>query len=128
MSWFTPPPPQVGAQHLGVSLDRFVVPVGDQAAEVEHGDAIGDAHHEGHVALDDQRGDPQLLACGGDRVGHRGGLLVVHPGHGLVEEQQARLRAQRPRAPAGADALDALAGPPGGPAPFRGAQDADFLR
>ena len=46
---------QVHAPHLGVGADRLGRAVGDHAALVQHGDAIGGAEHHVHVVLGEQQ-------------------------------------------------------------------------
>ena len=48
-----------------------------------------------HVVLDDQDRHPELVAQAGDQLGHLVGLLRVHAGGGLVEQQQLRLGGER---------------------------------
>ena len=87
---------EVGGDDGRVALDLRGRALGDLLAEVQHDDAVGDAHDELHVVLDeqhahaalgvdllDQPGEVPLL----DRVGARGRL---------VEQQHSRLGAQRP--------------------------------
>ena len=72
------------------------MPLGDPDAEVEHQHALGDVHDQAHVVLDEDHGDPELLADVEDEPGHVLGLLEVHAGDRLVEEQQLGIHGQRP--------------------------------
>ena len=59
--------PQVGLDDPRVALDLRRRALGDLLAEVEHGDAVGDAHDQAHVVLDQQHGvarvaDPRMSA------------------------------------------------------------------
>ena len=71
--------------------------LGDLLAVVEHRDALGDAHDDLHVVLDQQDRHRPLLAEPGEEVGERGRLLRVHAGGRLVEQEQLRLRRERAR-------------------------------
>jgi hypothetical protein len=72
-------------------------PLGDLLPVVEHADPVGDPHDDAHVVLDEEHRQLLLHAQLGDEVGELGGLLRVHAGRRLVEEQELRLRRQRPR-------------------------------
>src|ERR1700747_600791 len=67
----------------------------DLLAVVEHGYALGCAHHDLHVVLDQENRDRALLAERADEGEERGGFLWVHPGGRLVQEQQLRLGRER---------------------------------
>src|SRR5690242_4491222 len=54
--------PEVGLDHALVLLDLLRRTLGDLLAVVEHGHAVGDAHHDLHVVLDQQDRDVPLLA------------------------------------------------------------------
>ena len=86
---------QVGADHLGVALDLVRRARGDPLAEGEHGDAVAQVHHHAHVVLDEHDRDAPLLLDVEDEAGHVLGLLLVHAGHRLVEEQDAWPHGQR---------------------------------
>ena len=64
---------------------------------VEHGDVIGDVHHDLHVVLDQQHGDPQLAAHVLHQLAQLLGLLWVHARGGLVEQDELRVRAEGAR-------------------------------
>ena len=87
---------EVGGDHRRIALHLGRRALGDLDAEVEDQHAVGDVHHETHVVLDEEDGDPQLLADVEDEPGHVLGLLEVHPGDRLVEEQQLGVHRQRP--------------------------------
>jgi hypothetical protein len=60
--------------------------LGDLLSEVQHHDPIRDVHDGGHVVLHQQQGDPAIA----DRANHLDGahgLVVVHAGERLVEQQ-----------------------------------------
>ena len=57
----------------------------------------GHAHDDLHVVLDQEHGDVLLVPHPADEVDERGGLLRVHPGGRLVEEEQLRLRRESAR-------------------------------
>jgi hypothetical protein len=78
-------------------LDLLRLALRDLLAVVEDRHAVGDAHHDLHVVLDQEDGHVLLLT----ELGHEGRevrrLLGVHSGGGLVEEQELRLGGERPR-------------------------------
>ena len=86
--------PQVGGDDLRVLADLGGQPVGDLAAELEHHDPVGDAHHQPHVVLDQQH-RVAVVADLADQVHQRGLLARVEPGGRLVEAQQLGLGGQR---------------------------------
>ena len=93
---------QVGADHVGVALHLLGQAGRDGCAEVDDHHPVGEVHHEAHVVLDEDHGHAQLVADVEDEPGHVLGLLDVHPGDGLVEEQELGLHRER------AAQLDAL--------------------
>ena len=87
---------EVGGDHRRVALDLLRRPLGDDLAPIEHDDALAEAHDELHVVFDDQERE---VEAGADVADHRHqllGLLRVHPGGGLVEDEQVGLGGQRP--------------------------------
>ena len=62
---------------------------------MEHRDAVADAHDDVHVVLDEEHGDAGV-ADPADEVHELDALGRVHAGRGLVEEEQLRLRGERP--------------------------------
>src|SRR6266545_157949 len=68
---------------------------GDGHAEVDGHDPVGEVHHYAHVVLDHDHRNVQLVADVEDEPRHVLGLLEVHAGDRLVEQQQLRLRRQR---------------------------------
>ena len=60
--------PQVGLDHLRVALYLSRGAARDQPPEVEHMHAVGDAHHEAHVVLDQQQRQLEVLAQVADQV------------------------------------------------------------
>src|SRR5216117_2081533 len=77
-----------------VVLDLPRCAVGDLPAEVEHDDAIAEAHHGAHVVLDEQDGDAPI-ADASHRLHHPVRLLRVHAREGLVEEEHLRVARHR---------------------------------
>ena len=69
---------------------------GDLLAVVEHGDALGDAHHDLHVVFDQQDRQLQVVPHRPHELRQRLGFLRVHAGRRLVEQQQSRPGRQRP--------------------------------
>ena len=61
----------------------------------EDGDPVAEVEDEAHVVLDDEDGDA-LVADGEDQFLGGAGLLGVHAGRGLVEQQQAGVAGQCP--------------------------------
>ena len=53
-------------------------------------DAIGDAHHELHVVLDEQDREREVVAQPVDELLELLDLLVVESAGGLVEQEQPR--------------------------------------
>src|SRR5262245_35646755 len=85
--------PEVHAAHVGVLADVCRRALGEDLAVVQHGDAVGDAHHDLHVVLDHDDGDlPGELAHEGGRALR---LVGAHARGGLVEEEELRVRGER---------------------------------
>ena len=70
--------------------------LGDLAAEVEHDDLVGDAHHHRHVVLDEQHRQLELVAQPPDQLRQLVDLGVGQPAGRLVEHQQLRVAGERP--------------------------------
>ena len=64
-------------------------------AVVEHRDPLGDAHDELHVVLDEQDRELQVVPHLADEADELERLLRVHPGGGLVQEQELGLGGER---------------------------------
>ena len=58
------------------------VPFGDDAAKVQHGDALADAHDEAHIMLDEQDSDVELVADAADGLRQLCGLGGFMPAAG----------------------------------------------
>ena len=86
---------QVGPDHVRVGGHLCGRAGADRPAEVDHHHPVGQVHHQAHVVLDHDDRDAQLVADVEDEAGHVLGLLEVHPGHRLVEQQQLGLHGQR---------------------------------
>lgn len=52
-------PAQVGLDYFGVPADFQGSALADDLAVVQHHDALADAHDQGHIVLDDQKGNAQ---------------------------------------------------------------------
>ena len=63
---------------------------------IEHENALADPHDDLHVVLDQQHGDLELVLDEADQTRERLFLGGIHPGGGLVEQQQFWLGRQRP--------------------------------
>src|SRR5579859_2625671 len=86
---------QVGLDHGRVGLDLGRPALGDLAAEVEHGDAVADAHHQAHVVLDEQHGRTAVADLADELL--QGDLLRgVHARGRLVQHQQPGLGGEGP--------------------------------
>src|SRR5829696_3146983 len=72
-------------------------PLGDLLPVVEHRHPVGDAHDDAHLVLYEEDGDAALFPEALDQAGQPRGLLGVHAGRGLVEQQQRGVGGQRPR-------------------------------
>jgi hypothetical protein len=86
--------PQVGREHARVRLHLGGRALGDDGAELQHGDAVGQVHHEFHVVFHHQNGQPfgaQLR----QQLGQRLLLKVAQAGGRLVQQQQAGSASQR---------------------------------
>src|SRR5438093_13419142 len=83
--------PKVGLHDFGVADHDLRVAVGDLAPGHEHRDALGEFHHRAHHVLDHDDRDTLLLQAEEERedVVHLGG---GQPGHGLVGNEELRLR------------------------------------
>ena len=68
---------------------------GDAFTVVQHGDAVADAHDDPHVVLDEQNGDPKVVAQPRNQRRHLGGLSRVHSRRRLVEQQEHGIVAER---------------------------------
>ena len=93
---------EVGADDVGVALHLVGHAGGDRYAEVDDHHPVGEVHDQAHVVLDHDDRDVELVADVEDVAGGVLGLLEVHAGHRLVEQQQLGLHGQR------ATELDAL--------------------
>ncbi len=64
---------------------------------VEHDDVVGDFHHHRHVMLDQEDRGGLVGADGVEVVPELGALVRIEAGRGLVEAEQHRVGAHRPR-------------------------------
>src|SRR5688572_12132710 len=87
--------PEVGLDDLGVVADLRRLALGDLLAVVEHRDLLGHSHDHLHVVLDEEDGDLLLVAQPPHELRELLGLLRVHAGRRLVEQQQLRVRRER---------------------------------
>ena len=86
---------QVGLDDARVGAHLGGLALGDLLAVVEHGDVLGDAHDDLHVVLDQHDRDAALVAQLVHELRELVGLLRVHAGRRLVEQQQLRVGGQR---------------------------------
>src|SRR5438034_4675354 len=87
-------PAEVGLDHARVGLDLGGRSLGDLLAEVQHGDPVGDAHHEIHRVLDEEDGLAQLAQAPAVLV-EALELELAHARRRLVEEEAHRVGGQR---------------------------------
>ncbi len=87
---------EIGGDHRGILRDRRRRTIGDLSAEVENGDVAADAHHQPHVVVDEQHGQPVLVELLDQRPDP---VLLgrVHSRGGLIEDQQMGIERERPR-------------------------------
>src|SRR3954452_8440796 len=88
---------QVRLDHALVGADVLRPTLRDLLAAVQHGDALAHPHDDAHVVLDQQDGDLLLVPDPVDEVHEPGGLLRVHAGSRLVQEQHLRPQSQGAR-------------------------------
>ena len=98
------PGAQIGLDDLRVVLNFVGRALGDDVAEVQHADALTDAHDQAHIVFNEQDGDLEGVADLYDILHELGGLGGVHAGRGLIQEQQGGIGGQ------GADDLQAALG------------------
>ena len=67
----------------------------DRAALGEHVDALAEPHDQPQVVVDDQHGEPALVAHHLDRLQQRVRLGLVHAGGRLVQKEEARATRER---------------------------------
>ena len=88
---------QVGLDHAVVRLHLGRRALGDLLAAVEHGDAVGDAHHDLHVVLDHQHRQP-LSSRSLDTKAVKSALSCgFMPAVGSSSSSSLRLGGERPR-------------------------------
>src|SRR5262249_36889176 len=87
---------QISLDHGGVPPPPRGRPPGDLAPEVEDVNAVGDAHDETHVVLDQQDRQLERRSDPPDQARELPDLLVAEPAGGLVEQQQPRSRGGGP--------------------------------
>src|SRR6059036_1506874 len=85
---------QISFLDCGIALHLRRSALGDLPAEVEHRDAVGDAHHQLHHVFDEHDRD-SFRAQIDNPLSQQADLLGVHPGRGLVEQQEPRSRSER---------------------------------
>src|SRR3954454_23637205 len=89
--------PEVGLDDALVLAHLLRQTLGDLLAVIEHGDALRHAHHDLHVVLDQEDGEPTLVAELLHERGELRRLLRVHARRRLVEQQHLRVGRERPR-------------------------------
>ena len=87
---------QIGLDDRRVGLDVVGGPLGDDAAEVQHADALADPHDQIHVVLDEHDGNLEGVPDFADVVHQLRRLRRVHPRRRLVEQQKAGSGGQGP--------------------------------
>ena len=86
---------QVGFDDLGIVADLIRGALGDDTAEIQHRDALADAHDQAHVMLDQQHSDVELIADAADGLGQLSGFRGVHTRGRLIQQQQLGAGGQR---------------------------------
>ena len=89
--------PRYAAMTSGFAAHRRRIALGDQPAVVEDLDPIAQVHHQRDVVGDQDDRDPELVAQSADQRQQVLRLDRVHARVGLVEQQDLRLDADRPR-------------------------------
>src|SRR5436309_347461 len=80
-------PSQIGLDHAGIGLHVARRALGDLLAVVEHGDTVGDSHHDAHVVLDEEHGQTKLGDDAPEQGHQRARLRLRHAGGRLVERE-----------------------------------------
>src|SRR5262249_20321278 len=88
--------PQVCVDDPRVLANLVRQALGDLLAELQHDDAVADAHDQAHVVLDEQDRDARV-ADAPDEFEQPVLLRGVEAGRWLVEAQQRRVRRERSR-------------------------------
>src|SRR3990172_11697242 len=88
-------PAQVRLQYQRVVLDLLRPSLGYLLSKVDDRDAVGYAHDHRHIVLDQKNGAPSATHLR-DVAGYLRGLLLVHPGRGLVQQEQVRVKRNSP--------------------------------
>src|SRR5438309_5155171 len=81
--------PEVGLDHPRVPPDLIGRALGDFLAVVEDGHVVRDAHDDPHLVLDEEYRQSEFLSKAADELHEPPGLLRIHAGGRLVQEQQA---------------------------------------
>ena len=69
----------------------------DEAAEIHHGDAVGDVRDHGEIVGDEHVGKPEFALQVGEQIEHVAADRHVERGHDLVAYDKLRTKRQRPR-------------------------------
>ena len=89
-------PAEIGLDNTGIALHFLRRAFGDLPAEIQHRDAIADAHHQAHIVLDQQDRDAAGLQVH-DGTEQLHALGHVHAGRRLIQQQHVRFRGERSR-------------------------------
>ena len=79
--------------HPRIAAHLIRRPLGNLAAIFQHHQLFTGAHHQPHIVLNQQQGDP-ARPDSTDQANQRLGFLFVHPARRLIQNQQARLSRQ----------------------------------
>src|ERR1700761_6933308 len=90
----TVPPAEIGLDHQRVALNIRRDAFGDFLAEVEHGHAVTDPHHQPHIVFDEQNRHAAALEPG-DGIQQRHAFRHVHAGGRLVAPKYLGIGCQR---------------------------------
>jgi hypothetical protein len=88
---------EVGGDHVWIDSDFIGPAVGDFASVVKDDDMARKPHYDADIVFDQHHRDPKLCARLPDEPAHVFFLVLIHPGHGFVEEEKLRLADQRAR-------------------------------
>ncbi len=86
--------PQIGVDDVLVGAHLVGGAFGDLAAVIEHDDPVRDIHDDAHVVFDEDDGGAEFIVDVEDVAAHVLFFLVVHPGHGFVQQQHVGLGGQ----------------------------------
>ena len=90
---------EVRGGDVEIGADLVGGPFRERRALVEHADAVADRHDQRHVVVDEEHSRIVVVANRADDVCELGNLGLGQSRRGLVEQDEARVRRERPRDP-----------------------------